>query len=165
MHPIPPLSRREYELFIYKLSARYPTVRFSTLTLVPPGLNVARVAGLVGFDQDIVLCVHEWLNFERRLIVRYSYEVSRSPQPFEESPLPDASEYCLIGYPHKRVLYWYDSWPHPHNASLASTHPHHKHVPPDIKHNRIPAPGLSFTRPNLPLLIREIERELLARPG
>ncbi|MEN8215749.1 MAG: hypothetical protein ABFS56_05115 [Pseudomonadota bacterium] len=35
---------------------------------------------------------------------------------------------------------------------LASTHPHHKHIPPDIKHNRIPAPILSFTHPNLPEL-------------
>ena len=34
---------------------------------------------------------------------------------------------------------------------------HHKHVPPDIKHNRIPAPEMSFTRPNLPVLIQEIE--------
>ncbi len=41
--------------------------------------------------------------------------------------------------------------------------PHHKHVPPDIKRNRIPAPALSFTRPNLPLLIEEIERELLGQ--
>lgn len=47
---------------------------------------------------------------------------------------------------------------------LASTHPHHKHIPPDIKHNRIPAPGLSFTRPNLPFLIEEIERDLLNTP-
>jgi hypothetical protein len=30
-------------------------------------------------------------------------------------------------------------------------------VPPDIKHNRIPAPEMSFTRPNLSVLIREIE--------
>ncbi len=42
------------------------------------------------------------------------------------------------------------------------THPHHKHIPPDIKHNRVPAPGLSFTQPNLPFLIEEIERELLS---
>jgi len=28
---------------------------------------------------------------------------------------------------------------------------------PDIKHHRIPASGLSFNEPNLPLLIREIE--------
>jgi len=54
-------------------------------------------------------------------------------------------------------LYWYDCWPHPDNPLLASTHPHHKHIPPDIKHHRIPAPNLSFTNPNLPALIREIE--------
>jgi hypothetical protein len=30
-----------------------------------------------------------------------------------------------------------------------------------MKHHRIPAPGLSFTDPNLPALIAEIERELL----
>lgn len=27
----------------------------------------------------------------------------------------------------------------------------------DIKHNRVPAPEMSFTRPNLPVLIRQIE--------
>jgi hypothetical protein len=32
-----------------------------------------------------------------------------------------------------------------------------QHVPPDIKHDRIPAPEMSFTQPNLPVLIREIE--------
>lgn len=57
-------------------------------------------------------------------------------------------------------LYWYDSQPHPNDATLASTHPHHKHVPPDIKHHRIPAPGLSFTSPNLAFLIGEIETTL-----
>ena len=34
---------------------------------------------------------------------------------------------------------------------------HHKHVPPDIRHHRIPAPGMSFVVPNLPGLLREIE--------
>ena len=58
-------------------------------------------------------------------------------------------------------LYWYDSQPHPHTPELQNTHPHHKHIPPDIKHNRIPAPGLSFTQPNLPFLIEEIGREVL----
>jgi hypothetical protein len=51
--------------------------------------------------------------------------------------------------------------PHPTDPTLASTHPHHKHIPPDIKHHRIPAPDLSFTVPNLPLLIHEIETTLL----
>ena len=54
-------------------------------------------------------------------------------------------------------LYWYDDFPHPNDPVLASTMPHHKHVPPDIKHNRIPAPNVSFERPNLPALIQEIE--------
>ena len=40
---------------------------------------------------------------------------------------------------------------------LAATFPHHKHVPPDVKHHRIPAPELTFTSPNLPFLIAEIE--------
>ncbi len=54
-------------------------------------------------------------------------------------------------------LWWYDSMPHPNILDLQITHPHHKHVPPDIKHNRIPAPGLSFTEPNLTFLVLEIE--------
>jgi hypothetical protein len=37
-------------------------------------------------------------------------------------------------------------------------------MPPDLKHNRIPAPDLSFTQPNLPFLIAEIERDLLPPP-
>ena len=41
--------------------------------------------------------------------------------------------------------------------ALADTDPHHKHIPPDIKHHRIPAPDLSFSHPNLPFLIEEIE--------
>jgi len=47
--------------------------------------------------------------------------------------------------------------PHPNVPELQSTHPHHKHIPPDIKHHRIPAPGLSFAEPNLPKLIDEVE--------
>ncbi len=55
-------------------------------------------------------------------------------------------------------LYWYNAQPHLDDATLAVTDPHHKHISPDIKHHRVPAPGLSFTRPNLPVLIQEVER-------
>jgi len=55
-------------------------------------------------------------------------------------------------------LYWYDDFPHPKDRALASTHPHHKHVPPDIKHHRIPASAIRFDRPNLPTLIQEIKK-------
>jgi hypothetical protein len=54
-------------------------------------------------------------------------------------------------------LYWYDSQPHPNDFSLQSTHPHHKHIHPNIKHNRIPAPSMNFDKPNIPSLINEIE--------
>ena len=54
-------------------------------------------------------------------------------------------------------LAWFDPQPHPGVPELESTFPHHKHVPPDIKHNRVPAPTMSFDQPNLPALIAEIE--------
>jgi len=60
-------------------------------------------------------------------------------------------------------LCWYASQSHPDDSSLASTDPHHKHIPPDIKHHRVPAPGFSFNRPNLPFVIEEIERSLQIR--
>ena len=42
------------------------------------------------------------------------------------------------------------------DPSLASTFPHHKHLPPDIRHHRVPAPELSFFTPNLPFLLRTL---------
>ncbi len=38
-----------------------------------------------------------------------------------------------------------------------TTFPHHKHIPPDIKHHRILASNMSFTQANLPALIQEVE--------
>lgn len=155
------LTRTDYEQLIYTLPSRYSSIRLSTLVLAPPGLDTARLTGLIAFGTDIVLCVYELLNFQRGVIEAYRYEVSRCRPPFIETPLPDAAEYCRAGYFGKEKLYWYDSWPHPHDPTLAVTYPHHKHVPPDIKRHRIPAPVLSFNRPNLPALIAEIEHELL----
>jgi hypothetical protein len=48
--------------------------------------------------------------------------------------------------------------------TLASTHPHHKHIPPDIKRHRVPAPDMSFSRPNLPAILQEIEELAGSRP-
>lgn len=78
---------------------------------------------------------------------------------FEENQITGYSYDVVQG---EDSLYWYDSEPHPGESSLAITHPHHKHVPPDIKHNRIPAPGLQFDLPNLPFLIQEIIDTLLS---
>ncbi|MGQ9626402.1 MAG: toxin-antitoxin system TumE family protein [Anaerolineae bacterium] len=33
---------------------------------------------------------------------------------------------CIIG---RERLYWYDDFPHPNDPILASTFPHHKHIP------------------------------------
>ena len=155
------LVRTEYEQLIYTLPARFSSILLSTLVLAPPGLDTARLTGLVTFGDDLVLCVYELLDFEQGVIEAYRYEVSRCHPRFVESPLPEAAEYCRPGYSGKEKLHWYDSWPHPNDPTLAATFPHHKHIPPDMKHHRISAPDLSFTNPNLPALIAEIERDLL----
>ncbi|NJK54187.1 MAG: hypothetical protein HC936_17940 [Leptolyngbyaceae cyanobacterium SU_3_3] len=91
--------------------------------------------GEVWFTGNVRLRMREELDFDAGLITSYGYEVYRGSER----------------------LYWYDDFPHPQDPSLASTFPHHKHIPPEIKRNRVSAPDISFTRPNLPVLIREIE--------
>ena len=134
----PFLSLHEYEEFIYTLTERYGSIQSSTLVLVRRGALQATVSGILTFVNGDQLVIRERLTAEHGplTIERYSYECWR----------------------YGDLLYWYDSQAHPDNPALASTHPHHKHVPPDIKHNRIPAPGLSFAQPNLPFLIAEIEQ-------
>lgn len=131
-------SLEEYQTFVYTLAASSPLIESSTLVIRWVDEDTRWITGKVFFAHDIRLHVSEVVNFNRRVIVRYGYEVYRGDER----------------------LYWYDSQPHPDAPSLASTHPHHKHIPPDIKHHRLPAPELSFSHPNIPLLIGEIE-ELL----
>ena len=154
------LRRSDYEELVYTLPSRYPAIQLSTLVIAPPGLSLAQLTGLLTLGAEIVLCVYELLDFRQGCILSYRYEVTRSNPPFTQKTLPSADEYCAVHYGGKEKLYWYDSQPHPNDPILASTHPHHKHIPPDIKHHRIPAPGLSFTKPNLPFLIEEIQAML-----
>jgi len=127
----------DYELFIYSLSEEFKSIRLATLTIVRLGASLGRVAGELQFDHGFRLVVRERILFDRLPIVidSYGYEVWRGAEK----------------------LFWYDAQPHPQDPQLQVSHPHHKHVPPDMKHNRIPAPQMSFTRPNLPVLIEEIE--------
>ncbi len=134
---LPPLS--EYELLIYALPDRYPSIRQSTLVAIRHGPTFAEVTGTVEFEGGVTLTVWEDLDFARGMIRGYSYSVGRQGER----------------------LYWYDPQPHPNDSSLASTFPHHKHTPPDIKHHRVPAPGIGFDQPNLPILIEEIEHGVL----
>lgn len=130
----------DYELFIYTVAQQFPVVRRSTLTFARLGASLARVAGALHFDHDVRLVVRERLLYDRSpmIIDWYGYEV-------------------WLG---EEKLFWYDSQPHPNEPELQDTHPHHKHIPPDIKHHRVPAPEMNFARPNLPVLIREIENLL-----
>jgi hypothetical protein len=134
-------SPERYEHFIYDLPNRYSTIVRSTLVLVRYGLTVTEVRGQVEFEQGVVLVIAEAIDFVagQGRLTHYGYEVWQGG----------------------RKLWWYDPQPHPDDPTLASTHPHHKHVRPEIKRNRIPAPDLRFDEPNLPFLIEEIEQELL----
>ena len=133
-------SMREYEEYIYVLPRDSVSIAASTLVVVRRSRLLAIVEGEIRFHHDIRLVIEEHLTLEYGTLVidRYGYEVYRGSEK----------------------LYWYDSQPHPHILELALNHPHHKHVPPDIKHKRIPAPTLSFTQPNLPFLINEVEQLL-----
>jgi len=131
-------SLNNYERYIYSISSFSPNIRTSSLVLIRYGKFLADVEGSVSFADDIVLEIYEHLNFALdAFILQYGYVVKKGSD----------------------ILYWYDSYPHPNNPELQSTHPHHKHIPPDIKHHRIPAPEISFSEPNLTFLIREIESQ------
>ena len=126
----------DYEAFLYTLPQRFPQVQRSTLAFVRLGASLARVGGVVHFAGDLRLVVRERLLYDRlpMTIDSYGYEVWRGTVK----------------------LFWYDSQPHPDDVTLQSTHPHHKHLPPDIRHHRVPAAEMSFDRPNIPLLIEEV---------
>jgi hypothetical protein len=127
----------DYELYLYTLSEKFPLLMRSTVTFIRLGSTLARIAGELYFENGIRLVVRERVLYHRLPIVLdwYGYEVYRGEEK----------------------LYWYDSQPHPDDETLQSTHPHHKHIHPEIKHNRIPAANMNFTQPNLPTLITEIE--------
>ncbi len=127
-------SLTDYSRFVTELFHR-PTVVSSTVTVWSDSPYTGIAEGEVFFSNGIRLRLREELDFDAGLITSYGYEVYRGAER----------------------LYWYDDFPHPNDPNLVSTFPHHKHVPPDIKHNRIPAPEIRFNRPNLPVLIREIE--------
>ncbi|NJP10764.1 MAG: hypothetical protein HC866_15870 [Leptolyngbyaceae cyanobacterium RU_5_1] len=127
-------SLAEYSHFVSKILSR-PDVERSPVIVWSNSLYTGTAEGEVWFKGNIKLRMREELDFDAGLITSYGYEVYRGDEK----------------------LYWYDDFPHPQDPSLASTFPHHKHIPPEIKRNRIPAPNISFTHPNLAGLIQEIE--------
>ena len=136
MNPFSSLA--EYELYVYTLRQRFPSILRSTLVVIRRGARFAELTGEIEVVGGFRLVVYERLSWDSGpvRIEGYSYEA-----------------WCG-----SEKVYWYDSQPHPHDAVLASSHPHHKHMPPDIKRHRVPAPELSFDAPNLSSLIGELER-------
>ncbi len=140
---MPAFSRADYETLLYTLTERYPEVSSSTLRLYTNSATTAFVRGSVLFHNGLELKVFEYLDLTDDEILDYSYTVLRGEEKIR----------------------WYDPQPHPDTPELASTFPHHRHEPPDtaapaterggIKHNRKPAPGISFQAPNLPALIAD----------
>ncbi len=130
----PLTSLSDYSRFVVELFGR-PNVKSSTIAVWSDSPYTGIAEGEVIFTNGLRLRMREEVDFDVSLIISYGYEVYRGEER----------------------LYWYDDFPHPNDPALVSTLPHHKHIPPDIKHNRIPAPNMSFERPNLPALIQEIE--------
>jgi hypothetical protein len=130
-------SIHEYEEYIYTLKQRFSSIQRSTLVVIRRGKRVAVLKGELSFADGYRITVQERLSFDTGTveIEFYGYELWHNVEK----------------------IAWYDAQPHPNDPTLESTHPHHKHVPPDIKHNRIPASNMDFTQPNLPALIEEIE--------
>jgi hypothetical protein len=129
-------SFEEYCHLVAGLPDQFSSIRSSTLTAYTIGPFVAEVEGQLTFDAGYVLDAWELLDLAAGSIRSYSYELSRSGER----------------------VWWYDPTEHPNDPTLESSYPHHKHILPDIKRNRVPAPEISFTRPNLPVLIQEIEK-------
>lgn len=124
--------------FIAGLPLQFPSIQTSTLTVYKIGPSIAEVEGQIVFAKGYVLDVWELIDFSIRRIRSYSYAVDRLD----------------------KRQWWYDSQSHPNDPTLASTDPHHKHVHPNIKRHRIPAPEISFNTANLPFLIQEVEQAL-----
>jgi hypothetical protein len=126
-----------YSAFVYALAERHPFVMSSTLALAPIGATLAKLEGHVQCQGEICLEVWELIDFAARRIRSYSYEVYR-----------DNEKIC-----------WYDSWAHPEIPALAPTFPHHKHIPPNLRDHRVPAPGISFESPNLDVVLNDVRLE------
>ncbi len=121
-----------YETLIYGLPARHPEINVSTLHLYSMSTTTAVVQGEIQFTNHIRLRIMEVIDFRIGCIREYSY---------------------TLFYGDQRIR-WYDPQPHPENPVLQPTFPHHYHEEPDIKHNRLPAFGLSFDQSNLNTLIQ-----------
>lgn len=126
-------SRPTYEHFLYALEQTYAEISSSSVHFYTISRKAGQVRGSIWFHSGLELRVFELIDLVDGEVLDYSYTVF---------------------YQGDRVR-WYDPQPHPEDPDLTATFPHHRHEPPDIKHNRRPAPGISFQTSNLATLIRD----------
>jgi len=136
MSPFQSIS--DYENYVYTLKKHYPSILSSTLIVIRRGKCTAIAQGELIFERGYRIVIKERLSFDSGQvnIESYGYEF----------------------WQNNEKIAWYDSQPHPDDVNLESSNPHHKHLSPDIKHHRIPAPEIQFDKPNLSALIHEIEK-------
>jgi hypothetical protein len=108
-----------YSAYVYTVAERHSIVAGSTLTLAPIGATLAKLEGRIVCHDGLHLEIWELIDFAAHHIRTYSYEVYR-----------DGQKIC-----------WYDPWPHPEILALAATFPHHRHLPPDLRHHRVSSPN------------------------
>jgi len=124
---------KAYALFIYMLKDKYPEIQFAKIHFFTTSSNKSTAFGIFYFQNQMELHFREVVNFVKGKILDYSYEVRQ----------------------YNQAIYYYDPQPHP---EVAATFPHHKHVNPNIKNNRQPAPGISFDKPNLPFRSKRLAK-------
>jgi hypothetical protein len=125
-----------YSTYVYSLRERHPFISGSTLALASIGATLAKLEGRIDCNSGVHLLVWELIDFAEHRIRTYSYEV----------------------YQNDVKVCWYDAWEHPEIPALASTFPHHKHLPPNLRENRVPAPGMRFNGPNLDVVMEDVRR-------
>jgi hypothetical protein len=130
-----------YSTFVYALAERLTFVTHSALTLAPIGATLAKLEGRVECQGGIHLEIWELIDFAAHRIRTYSYEIYRAGE-----------KVC-----------WYDAWEHPEIPALGATFPHHKHLLPNLRDNRVPAPGISFESPNLDVVLTDVRRDWLPK--
>lgn len=129
-----------YSRHVHSLHERFAFVTASTLCVIPMGATLARVEGRLECAGGLAIEVWELVDFAEHRLRSYSYEI-----------------YCGA-----EKVSWYDHWPHPELPELAVTFPHHRHLPPNLRDNRQPAPGIGFNHPNLDVVLTDVARDLLS---
>src|SRR6266852_4429714 len=106
----PLTSLSDYSRFVAELLGQ-PNVQSSTVAVWSDSPYTSVTEGEVFFTNGLRLRMREEVDLDAGLIISYGNEVYRGEER----------------------LNWYDDFPHPNDPTLASTLPHHKHIPPDIK--------------------------------